>query len=202
MDTSTLSSLDSRQMASGLAEVIKIAFLDEGFWAWLEDIFSTRRVDAYLLEIISRSVSAKASIVAADEREEGQRALLNLGHTFGHAIETGCGYGRWLHGEAVAVGMVMAAELSAAMGMCSQEVVDRVKTLLRTAGLPVCLHDGNTIACSGLSADRFVEIMSGDKKVTNGRLRLVLMQGIGNAVVTDQYDRSKLMDVVEKFCNV
>ena len=124
-------------------------------------------------------------MVAADELESGERALLNLGHTFGHAIETGAGYGNWLHGEAVGVGMCMAADLSARLGWMSAGALQRTRDLIGRAGLP-------TVPPSDLSAERFLELMAVDKKVLDGRLRLVLLRAIGAAVVTDQFEPALL----------
>jgi 3-dehydroquinate synthase len=129
---------------------------------------------------IERSCSIKAEIVAADERESGQRALLNLGHTFGHAIETCTGYGNWLHGEAVATGMLMAADLSARHGWVSTETVHRTKQLLQSAALP-------TSPPAEMNEVQFMNLMAIDKKVVEGELRLVLLKGIGDAIVTGDY---------------
>ena len=134
---------------------------------------------------IERSCSIKAEIVAADERESGQRALLNLGHTFGHAIETGTGYGNWLHGEAVAAGMLMAADLSARHGWLSADAVHRTEALLHKAGLP-------TRPPAEMAADTFLNLMAVDKKVVDGGLRLVLLKGIGNALVTGDFRQELL----------
>lgn len=181
-DTDTLHTLPARELSAGLAEVIKYGLIDDPeFFDWLE-----RHVDALmaldpeaLAFAIERSCRDKATIVAADEKESGRRALLNLGHTFGHAIETGMGYGAWLHGEAVATGTVMAAELSAHIGWLAPQAVERTRTLLTRAGLPVR-------APAALSTRRFLELMAVDKKVLDGRLRLVLLKGIGGALVSDE----------------
>ena len=138
---------------------------------------------------IERSCALKAAIVAADERESGQRALLNLGHTFGHAIETGTGYGNWLHGEAVAAGMLMAADLSARHGWLSTDSVERTRTLLRQAGLP-------TSPPAEMDAGRFMELMAVDKKVVDGGLRLVLLRDIGDAVVTGEFRQDLLAETL------
>ena len=138
-----------------------------------------------LAEAIDRSCENKAEVVAADERESGQRALLNLGHSFGHAIETGAGYGNWLHGEAVGAGMCMAADLSARLGWLDGEDLARIRRVIAAAGLPIDPPPG-------LSADRFLELMAVDKKVLDGRLRLVLLRGIGTALVTDDFDPALL----------
>ena len=138
---------------------------------------------------IERSCSDKAAVVAADERESGQRALLNLGHTFGHAIETGMGYGTWLHGEAVGAGMCMAAAMSANMGWLSDQQVRRVDRLVAAAGLPV-RPPGQ------VSPERFLELMAVDKKVMDGQLRLVLLQDIGKSVISADFDPEALRDTL------
>ena len=153
------------------------------------------RDPATLAEAIRRSCENKAEVVAADELESGERALLNLGHTFGHAIETGTGYGNWLHGEAVGVGMCMAADLSARLGWLSAADLQRTRDLIERAGLP-------TAPPPGLTADRFLELMAVDKKVLDGRLRLVLLRGIGAAVVTDQFDPALLRATIEASADI
>jgi 3-dehydroquinate synthase len=181
-DTATLATLPPREFRAGLAEVIKYGLLgDIEFLGWIE-----QRLDALLafdhdaLETaIFRSCAAKARIVAEDEREHGSRALLNLGHTFAHAIENATGYGTWLHGEAVAVGMLTAAELSARLGWLAAGEVTRVRTLLGRAGLPT--------AAPRIGALRALEHMGLDKKVERGRVRLVLLRRLGEAVVTGDY---------------
>jgi 3-dehydroquinate synthase len=145
-----------------------------------------------LVHAIERSCRNKAEIVAMDERETGIRAILNLGHTFGHAIETGLGYQDWLHGEAVAVGMLMSADLSCRLGWISRENVERISQLLSRVHLPARLPEG-------LSAERMLELMSVDKKARDGVMYLVLLKGIGNAVVTDQYDHDKLEATLKQF---
>jgi 3-dehydroquinate synthase len=140
---------------------------------------------------IARSCQDKADIVAADEREKGQRALLNLGHTFGHAIETGMGYGVWLHGEAVACGMVMAAELSHRLGWIDQEGVERIRALIQRAQLP-------TQTPEQITTEQFMDLMAVDKKVVDGQLRLVLLEDIGKAIVTDQFDRNALLNTLDQ----
>ncbi len=188
IDTDTLSTLPDRELSSGLAEVIKYGLIrDAGFLAWLEanlDRLLARDAEA-LAHAIRVSCQCKADIVSADEREGGVRAILNLGHTFGHAIETGMGYGEWLHGEAIAAGMVMAADLSCRLGWLSATDVDRVRRLLVRARLPV-------IPPVSLSRDRFRELMSVDKKALAGQLRLVLLRRIGEAVVTADFPPSSL----------
>jgi 3-dehydroquinate synthase len=183
IDTDTLDTLDDRQLSAGLAEVIKYGLIrDADFFAWLEANISTlmARDKQALGYAIERSCSIKADIVAADERESGQRALLNLGHTFGHAIETGTGYGNWLHGEAVATGMLMAADLSARHGWVSADTVERTERLLQQAGLP-------TAAPDEMDEAQFRALMAIDKKVIDGQLRLVLLKSIGEAVVTSHF---------------
>jgi 3-dehydroquinate synthase len=188
IDTDTLNTLPDRELASGLAEVIKYGLIrDPEFFTWLEvnlDKLLARDPEA-LAYAIHRSCRNKAEVVAADERESGVRATLNLGHSFGHAIETGVGYGNWLHGEAIAAGMVMASDLSRRLKWLSTADVARVEKLIRRAQLPVR-------APSTLSTARFLELMAVDKKVLNGRLRLVLLKRLGEAVVTDDYPRAEL----------
>ncbi|ALY67295.1 3-dehydroquinate synthase [Pseudomonas aeruginosa] len=188
IDTASLKTLPSRELSAGLAEVIKYGFIcDEPFITWLE-----AHMDALLAleptvvtEAIERSCAAKARVVGADERESGVRATLNLGHTFGHAIETQQGYGVWLHGEAVGAGTVMALEMSHRLGWLSAAERDRGTRLLRRAGLPV-------VPPAEMTAEDFMEHMAVDKKVLDGRLRLVLLQGLGNAVVTGDFPREIL----------
>lgn len=187
-DTDTLSTLPDRELSSGIAEVIKVSLIrDPEFFFWLElnmTALLARDTEA-LIYAVGRSCRNKAEVVAADELEAGQRALLNLGHTFGHAIETGMGYGAWLHGEAVGAGMYMAADLSARLGWVDDSAVERIGALIAAAGLPVAPP-------AGLGPERFRELMAVDKKVLDGRLRLVLLQGIGKAVVTADVDPAKL----------
>ncbi|RKZ80300.1 MAG: 3-dehydroquinate synthase [Gammaproteobacteria bacterium] len=194
-DTNTLNTLEDRQLSSGLAEVIKYGLInDPEFFDWLEQNMSAlraRQTDV-LSEAIERSCQDKADVVASDELEHGVRALLNLGHTFGHAIETGMGYGSWLHGEAIAVGMLMAAELSQRMGWIDGVIVARIKTLLIAAGLPTTIPDE-------MSSDQFMNLMAVDKKVQDGRIRLVLLKGIGQAIMSDDYDADKLVETLEFF---
>ena len=179
IDTSTLATLPDRELRAGLAEVIKYGLIrDRAFFDWLERNI-TALVDkdpaalAYAIEVSCRH---KAEIVANDETEQGERAQLNLGHTFGHAIEAGVGYGEWLHGEAVAAGTVLAARLSARMGWLDASDVDRIIDLFEKAGLPT--------AAPALGPDRYLELMSRDKKVVSGTLRLILLKTIGTALVT------------------
>lgn len=194
-DTDTLATLAERELRAGLAEVIKYALIgDTDFLAWLEgNMAALLEGDPEALgRAVAVSCEAKAAIVAADEREGGRRALLNLGHTFGHAIETGTGYTDWLHGEAVAVGMLMAADLSRRLGWLSDTEYERVGALLARAGLP--RH-----APASLDAERFTELMAGDKKIRGGRLRLVLLRGLGEAVVTADFDDDRLAETLAGF---
>lgn len=192
IDTDTLATLPLRELRAGLAEVIKYGLIrDASFFDWLEG-----HMEALLaLEpgpvafAIERSCRNKAEVVVADETERGERALLNLGHTFGHAIETGTGYVGWLHGEAVAVGMLMAAEVSLRLGWLDENELARIEGLLIRAGLPV--------QGPGLPVDEMLHWMAGDKKVSGGRLRLVLLQGIGRAVVTAEVPPSVLRAAIE-----
>lgn len=194
IDTDTLTSLNDRELSAGLAEVIKYGLIgDTEFLHWLNENMSllmTRDPDA-LAYAISRSCQNKAIVVAADEREAGQRALLNLGHTFGHAIETGMGYGNWLHGEAVAAGTVMAAELSYKMGWLSEVDLGFVRELFQQAKLP-------TDPPNSLSADDFMQYMARDKKVQDGVLSLVLLRKLGEAVLTSNYDPQAFRAVLER----
>ena len=179
-DTATLATLPPREFAAGMAEVIKYGLIsDRPFLEWLEgNMARLMAQDAEALtHAIRRSCEDKAAVVAADEREEtGARALLNLGHTFGHAIETGLGYGIWLHGEAVAAGMVLAARVSREMGLLAPADVARATELLRRAALPVDAPD--------LGVARYLDLMGLDKKVEGGRIRFVLMRALGEAFVT------------------
>ena len=182
-DMSQLSTLPDRELSAGLAEVIKYALLgDLDFLIWLEENMDALvgRDSALLAEAVYRSCAHKARIVANDEKEQGERALLNLGHTFGHAIESYLGYGIWLHGEAVATGMVMAADLSQRLGWISVKDLERTKKIIQRAHLPV--------KCPAIPLDEFLAYMAHDKKVLNGQLRLVLMKSLGQAVITKEFD--------------
>jgi 3-dehydroquinate synthase len=193
IDIDTLDTLPDRELSAGLAEVIKYGLInDPEFFAWLEENMEAlrRREPAALAHAIERSCADKAAIVAEDEREAGRRALLNLGHTFGHAIEPGMGYGQWLHGEAVGAGMCMAARLSRRLGWMPAEEVARVERLVAAAGLPT--------QPPPLGADRFEALMAVDKKVQSGQLRLVLLRGIGAAVVTGDFSRQALRELLEE----
>jgi 3-dehydroquinate synthase len=177
-DTSALDTLPDRELCAGLAEVIKHGLLgDAAFFAWLEENIDKLRgrEPLALAHAIRRSCEMKAAIVREDERESGIRAHLNLGHTFGHAIETGLGYGNWLHGEAVAAGMVMAAELSHRLGHLAAHDVERVRVLLARAGLPV--------TGPALGPGTYFELMRRDKKAVAGDIRFVLLKQLGEAFV-------------------
>jgi 3-dehydroquinate synthase len=194
-DTSSLNTLEQRELSAGLAEVIKYGLIDDPeFFAWLEaNMPRLRERDSEVLAYaIERSCRDKARVVAADELEAGQRALLNLGHTFGHAIETGVGYGGWLHGEAVGAGICMAARLSRRLGWLSAEELARVEALVEAAGLP-------TRPPAELGPDRFLELMAVDKKVMDGQLRLVLMRGIGGCVVTSEFAEKELESTLSSY---
>ena len=191
-DTDTLNTLDDRQLSAGIAEVIKYGLIDDSaFYLWLEENINRllQREPEALAYAVERSCADKARIVAADERESGQRALLNLGHTFGHAIETGMGYGEWLHGEAIATGMVLAATLSADLGWIERESIQRIEGLLRKANLPVTPP-------KEMDADQFLGHMAVDKKVINGQLRLVLMKGIGKSLIAENIDVEKIRHAI------
>lgn len=196
-DTATLRTLPPRELSAGLAEVIKYGLIrDAEFFAWLEaNIEALRACDpAALAYAIGTSCRNKAAVVAADEREAGVRATLNLGHTFGHAIEAGMGYGNWLHGEAVAAGTVLAAELSARLGWLTRHDVERIRALFKRAGLPERAPE--------LGVARYLELMQLDKKVEGGKLRLVLLKRIGEAVITADVSRDDLAAVIEQKMNV
>jgi 3-dehydroquinate synthase len=190
-DVATLETLSARELRAGLAEVIKHGFaLDAAFVDWLEGnveklVGCDRQALAYA---VRRSCELKARVVAADERETGERALLNFGHTFGHAIETAAGYGTWLHGEAVAAGMVMAAELSALMGHLRKTEVERVRALLRRAGLPV--------AGPALAPERLMELMALDKKAASGKTRFVVLESIGRAALHADVDPRNVREAI------
>jgi 3-dehydroquinate synthase len=184
-DVATLDTLPERELRAGIAEVVKHGVaLDAEFAAWLEASMEKllARERAALEHAVRRSCELKAQVVAADEREEGVRALLNFGHTFGHAIEAGMGYGEWLHGEAVAAGMVMAAELSARAGTLSRGEVERVRALVARAGLPT---EGPSLA-----PERLAELMQVDKKAAGGRMRFVLLEAIGKACLRSDVDEA------------
>ena len=192
-DCDTLNTLEDRQLSAGIAEIIKYGLIrDTSFIEWLEQnmhklLERDPEALAYAIEISCR---CKAEIVAEDEKEGGVRALLNLGHTFGHAIETGTGYGNWLHGEAVATGMLMAADLSMRLGNLSQQDVERVDNLLDMAMLP-------TRAPHHMDYEHFIDLMAIDKKVRAGKINLVLFNKLGDAIVTDDFDKNLLRETIE-----
>jgi len=194
-DISTLDTLPDRELKAGLAEVIKYGLIrDPDFFIWLEaniEKLLARDKEA-LTYAVHRSCANKAEVVAADERETGERALLNLGHTFGHAIETGLGYGEWLHGEAVAAGTLIAAELSCRLGWLSAASVERIEALFLRAGLPVM--------GPALETARYLELMRHDKKVEDGKLRLVLLKGIGQGVISDHASETEISAAIAARC--
>ncbi len=185
-DTDTLATLPDRELSAGLAEVIKYGLIrDQPFLEWLEAHMDqlVARDTAALTYAIRRSCENKAEVVAADEKEAGQRALLNLGHTFGHAIEAGMGYGNWLHGEAVAAGTMLAADLSRRLGNLGQADVDRIARLFRRAGLPVLAPN--------LGEASYMESMGVDKKVEGGKIRFVLFRKLGEAYMAALRDNTE-----------
>ena len=194
IDTGTLQTLPAREFAAGLAEVVKYGLIaDEPFYRWLQAQMPKllAREEAALAEAIERSCSNKARIVAEDEREGGIRAILNLGHTFGHAIETAQGYGEWLHGEAVAAGMVLALQLSVRRGWVPDTELAALKELLLSLHLPVA-PPGEMVPGT------FIELMQRDKKVVDGRLRLVLLRAIGEACIVDDVATQELTSLLEE----
>jgi 3-dehydroquinate synthase len=191
-DTESLATLPDREYRAGIAEVIKYGLIrDREFFEWIEANLDEilARASATLDHAIRRSCENKAEIVAADETETGVRAVLNFGHSFGHAIETGMGYGKWLHGEAVAAGMCMAARLSALSGALGERDVARIESLLQRAGLPAAPP-------KEIPVDRFLELMHRDKKNVRGRIRLVLLEAIGQAKLTIDYSDKMLADTI------
>lgn len=194
-DTSVLSSLDKREISAGLAEVIKYGLIrDADFFNWLKtniDKLLNSEPQA-LTYVIGQSCRNKARIVTEDERESNIRAILNFGHTFGHAIETGIGYGKWLHGEAIALGMLMAADLSQRIGLTTDNITGQLKEMLVKLKLPYMLPDD----CDPIMIRK---LMSVDKKVKDGALFLVLLKSIGDAVITKEFDENLLMDTLNCF---
>jgi 3-dehydroquinate synthase len=190
-DMALLATLPDRELSAGLAEVIKYGLLgDSRFLDWLEGNIERLRVrDSEALQYaVRRCCEMKAEIVGQDEKERGVRALLNLGHTFGHAIEAGLGFGVWLHGEAVGAGMVLAAACSRELGWIDAAAVERVRALVGRAGLPVQSPD--------LGVDNWIELMSHDKKVSGGRIRFVLLQQLGQAVVEENLPQEILRQIL------
>ncbi len=193
IDSTTLNTLPKREVFAGLAEVIKYgAIFDLAFFEWLEqNIYYLVALESQKLHhCIQRCCELKAEVVARDETEQGDRALLNLGHTFGHAIETHLGYGNWLHGEAVAVGMLMAAALSQLLGDLNREDVFRLEKLLALANLP-------TVSPDGMTADDYLPLMMRDKKVLSGKLRLVLLKQLGQAYVATNSDQQLVRQAID-----
>lgn len=194
-DMNTLDTLDDRELRAGLAEVIKYGFIvDAEFFAWLED-----NLDALLSRdskataiAVKRSCEIKARIVEEDEREHGKRALLNLGHTFGHAIEAAMGYGHWLHGEAVSAGIAMALDTSLRLGLIQSQTRDRGVRLLERCQLPITPP-------ADMTAERFLHYMARDKKVSDGAVRLILLDGIGHSHVSADFDERALIGTLEHF---
>jgi 3-dehydroquinate synthase len=193
IDTATLATLPDRELSAGLAEVIKYGAIgNREFLAWLEQNMEAlmRRDPRALAHAIETSCRDKARVVMADEREAGVRALLNFGHTFGHAIEGAMGYGRWLHGEAVAVGMLMAARLSERLGWLPADEGERLRALIERAHLP--------LAPPAIAPQRFLELMAVDKKATRGRTRFVLLRALGDAFLTDDVPEGALMALLSE----
>jgi len=194
-DMLTLDTLEERELKAGLAEVIKYGFIiDAEFFAWLEDnldalLSRDNNATAYA---VKRSCEIKAGVVEQDEREHGVRALLNLGHTFGHAIEAGLGYGHWLHGEAVSAGMSMALDTSRRLGLIDESVQERGITLLTRCGLPV--EPPNS-----MTPELFLKFMARDKKVTAGSVRLILLDAIGKSHVSGNFDPDALHATLKHF---
>jgi len=192
-DMDVMKTLPSRELSAGLAEVIKYGLIrDNKFFEWLESHiqYLMEMNPKYLIEAVQRSCENKAAVVEADEFESGIRAILNLGHTFGHAIEVAQGYGNWLHGEAVGAGMVMAAKLSQSMGWLADKDVGRIVALIKKAGLPT--------EPPKISVKKYMELMMLDKKTKDGQINLVLQKSIGDAVLTNQYDPKKLHQILEQ----
>ena len=195
-DTATLGTLPSREYAAGLAEVVKYGVIeDAAFFEFLEqhsdDLLA--KDGAVLSQVILRCCAIKAEVVSADERESGRRAILNYGHTFGHGIEKLCGYGQWLHGEAVAIGMVMAARLSVAVAGLDESVVMRLTALLRRLGLPTALDQ---VSREVATIEAMMDVMGLDKKVVDGRLRFIVASQLGQVQVRDDIDAAVLRNVL------
>ena len=195
-DTATLGTLPSREYAAGLAEVVKYGVIeDAAFFEFLEqhsdDLLA--KDGAVLSQVILRCCAIKAEVVSADERESGRRAILNYGHTFGHGIEKLCGYGQWLHGEAVAIGMVMAARLSVAVAGLDESVVMRLTALLRRLGLPTALDQ---VSREVATIEAMMDVMGLDKKVVDGRLRFIVASQLGQVQVRDDIDAAVVRNVL------
>jgi len=196
-DTNTLSTLPDREFSAGLAEVIKYGIIrDKAFYGWLEDnldLIMQRDNDA-MEYCIERSCINKAEVVAEDETESGMRAILNLGHTFGHAIETALNYKEWLHGEAVGCGMLMAADLSRRLGLLKEDKVNSIRSILERINLPTSIHEN-------VKADQMFENMKVDKKSRDGVLYLILLNDIGEAIITSDYTEEALKETINHFLN-
>ncbi len=193
-DTEVLRTLPEREFQAGIAEIIKYGLIcDRGFFEWLEQNIDAlaRRDESALARAIFRSCQIKAQIVGRDEREHGERALLNLGHTFAHAIEAATGYAEWLHGEAVGVGLLMAASMSQRLGALTPSDVGRVETLLQRAGLHT--------AAPRIGSTRALEYMRVDKKVKSGRVRLVLLAALGEAYISGEYPDAVLDETLHSY---
>lgn len=193
-DTRTLKSLPPRELRAGLAEVIKYGLIcDPAFFEWLEGHMDALLASdpAALAHVIQRSCAIKAEIVGRDEREQGDRALLNLGHTFGHAIESATGYTQWLHGEAIGAGLLIAAAMSRECGLLSTDDVARVRNLVARTGLPTHIDS--------VSPQAALEHMRIDKKVQRGRIRLILMRKIGDAFITADYPEAALERTLNEY---
>ena len=197
-DLATLETLPARELSAGLGEIIKYGpIADMQFFEWLEQNMDglLRRESGLLMHAVKRSVEIKAWVVGQDEKESGLRAILNFGHTFGHAIEAGMGYGNWLHGEGVAAGMVMAAELSQRLGMVDARFVLRLRTLIERAGLPV----RGAVIDEQDNAGRYLDLMRVDKKSEAGEIRFVLIDGHGKAVMRSAPD-ALVREVIDSCC--
>lgn len=198
IDTDSLKSLPDRELQSGIAEIIKYGLIrDSALFEWLESNMDKllERDPVATRYAVKRSCENKAEVVKADEKEAGVRATLNLGHTFGHAIESGSGYGKWLHGEAVAIGTAMATTMSAELGWIDSDLVGRTYRLLEKAKLPVELP-----LDSPMNREIFLNYMAADKKVANGQLRLILLKGpLGNCVFTGEFDRDAMVKTIDEF---
>lgn len=196
-DTNTLSSLPDREFSAGLAEVIKYGIIrDREFYSWLEDNIELvmQRDNGAMEYCIERSCINKAEVVAEDERESGIRAILNLGHTFGHAIETALNYKEWLHGEAVGCGMLMAADLSKRLGLLEEDKVNSIRSILERTNLPTSIH-------KNVKSDQMFENMKVDKKSRDGALYLILLNNIGEAIITSDYTEEALKETINHFLN-
>ncbi|MFV8783926.1 3-dehydroquinate synthase [Microbulbifer sp. SA54] len=194
VDIDTLTTLPDRELSAGIAEVIKYGMIcDAPFFTWLEENMDRllARDPVALAYAIEKSCASKAEVVADDERESGRRAILNFGHTFGHAIEAVQGYGNWLHGEAVAAGMVMAAELSCLRDWISVEDVQRLRRLLERANLPLA-------SPADMTVEDYLQAMAVDKKVQNGQLRLVLLRALGDAHIVSDTPKPLLIETLQK----